>query len=152
MAPAAELADLQADWRAQKDLIVKLAEAMPKEKFTYQPTRGNVMRMQLLGTKRPLPFKVEQGPASRPEQKMARASKQELVKMLSDAYDYGSAVLAEQTPESINAIVDKSIPFWGGSTRARLVWLLLSHGNDIYGQMVVYVHLNGIVPPASRGI
>jgi len=164
--PAAELADLQADWRAQKDLVVKLAEAMPAEKFKYRPTPaqrtygeqivhiavGNVMSMQLLGTKRPLPLAVEQGPSSRPEQKMAQASKQELVRMLSDAYDYGSAVLAEQTPESINAIVDKSIPFWGGSTRARLVWLLLSHGNDIYGQMVVYVRLNGIVPPASRGI
>jgi hypothetical protein len=32
------------------------------------------------------------------------------------------------------------------------VWTLLAHAMDIYGQMVVYVRLNGIVPPASRGI
>jgi hypothetical protein len=73
--------------------------------------------------------------------------------MLSDAYDFGAAVLAEQTPDTINAVIDSSASsFWGGSTRARIVWSLLSHGNDIYGQMVVYVRLNGIVPPASRGI
>jgi hypothetical protein len=164
--PAAQLADLQRDWREQKDLIVKLAEAMPADTFSYRPTPaqrtygeqivhvavGNVLSMQFLGTKRSPPFTVAQGPASRPEQTMAQASKQELVRMLSDAYDYGSLVLAEQTPETINTLVDKSVPFWGGSTRARVVWLLLSHGSDIYGQMVVYVRLNGIVPPASRGI
>ena len=41
---------------------------------------------------------------------------------------------------------------FGEATRARVVWSLMAHGMDIYGQMVVYVRLNGIVPPASRGI
>ena len=27
----------------------------------------------------------------------------------------------------------------------------IAHSLDIYGQMVVYLRLNGIVPPASRG-
>jgi hypothetical protein len=40
----------------------------------------------------------------------------------------------------------------GPSTRARLFWFLLGHSMDIYGQMVVYLRLNGIVPPASRGL
>jgi hypothetical protein len=31
------------------------------------------------------------------------------------------------------------------------VWTLLAHSMDIYGQMAVYLRLNGIVPPASRG-
>jgi hypothetical protein len=29
------------------------------------------------------------------------------------------------------------------------VYFLLGHGWDIYGQMAVYLRLNGIVPPAS---
>jgi hypothetical protein len=33
----------------------------------------------------------------------------------------------------------------------RLVYLSLQHTQDTYGQMVVYLRLNGIVPPASRG-
>lgn len=166
--PAAQLADLQRDWREQKDLIVKLAEAMPAEKFAYRPTPaqrtygqqivhiavGNVANMRLLGTTRKTPFSLERPPSGRTfEEQFGAGSKQDVIKMLSEAYDYGAAVLAEQTPETINAVLDTSAStFWAGSTRARLVWSLLSHGSDIYGQMVVYVRLNGIVPPASRGI
>jgi hypothetical protein len=165
--PAAQLADLQRDWREQKALIVKLAEAMPAEKFAYRPTPaqrtyrqqivhiavGNVANMRVLGTTRQTPFSLERPASGRSfEEQFGAGSKQEIIKMLSEAYDYGAAVLAEQTPETINALIDKDVSFWAGSTRARLVWSLLSHGNDIYGQMVVYVRLNGIVPPASRGI
>jgi hypothetical protein len=165
--PSAQLADLQRDWREQKDLLVKLAEAMPAEKFGYKPTPAqrsygeqiahiaisNLANMQLLGTTRPTPFSLEFDRAKgNPEEMFARAGKQEIIRRLSEAYDFGAAVLAEQTPETINALVDTRTPFWGGSTRARVVWLLLSHTSDIYGQMVVYVRLNGIVPPASRGI
>ena len=166
--PSAELADLQRDWRGQKVLLVGLAEAMPAEKFTYRPTPaqrtygeqimhiavGNVANMRLLGTTRPMPFSLDRPAGAQTlEQSLGARSKPEIIKMLSDAYDYGAAVLAEQTPDNINAIMDtKAALFWGGSTRARVVWSLLSHAWDIYGQMVVYARLNGIVPPASRGI
>jgi hypothetical protein len=69
---------------------------------------------------------------------------------LSDAYDFGSEVLQEQSGDTINTVIDVQV--FGPSTRARIVWSLLAHAMDIYGQMVVYVRLNGIVPPASRGI
>ena len=82
----------------------------------------------------------------------ALTSKEEVVKALSEAYDFGTAALKQQTPESITLLLDKDTTFFGASTRARLVWTLLAHAMDIYGQMVVYVRLNGIVPPASRGI
>ena len=38
-----------------------------------------------------------------------------------------------------------------GISSARIIWTLLAHSMDIYGQMAVYLRLNGIVPPASRG-
>lgn len=166
--PSAVLADLQRDWRSQKVLLVQLAEAMPAEKFTYRPTPaqrtygeqivhiavGNVAQMRLLGTTQPIPFSLERPAGAQTlEQSLGARSKPEIIKMLSDAYDYGAAVLAEQTSDSIDTLLDaKAALFWSGSTRARVVWSLLSHGWDIYGQMVVYVRLNGIVPPASRGI
>ena len=37
------------------------------------------------------------------------------------------------------------------ASRLRLVYMSIEHSLDIYGQMVVYLRLNGIVPPASRG-
>ena len=42
-------------------------------------------------------------------------------------------------------------PFQGGSaTRISLIAEALAHSYDHYGQMVVYLRMNGIVPPASR--
>jgi len=36
------------------------------------------------------------------------------------------------------------------STRLRLAEFAVSHAYDHYGQMVEYLRMNGIVPPASR--
>jgi len=40
--------------------------------------------------------------------------------------------------------------FMGASTKARVVYYVIGHTWDIYGQMVVYLRLNGITPPASQ--
>jgi hypothetical protein len=37
----------------------------------------------------------------------------------------------------------------GFATRATLAGFLISHANDHYGQMVEYLRMNGLVPPAS---
>ena len=36
------------------------------------------------------------------------------------------------------------------STRQRILYFLMMHNQDTYGQLVVYLRLNGITPPASR--
>jgi hypothetical protein len=36
------------------------------------------------------------------------------------------------------------------ASRLRIIYWCMQHNQDIYGQMVVYLRLNGIVPPASR--
>ena len=149
------LSDLRKDWAQQKDTMMKIAGAMPADKFDYKPTAaqrtygeqimhvavGNVelMKRSLDSTVAPPSFTAE-GPKT----------KAQILAALSDAYDYGSAVLAEQTPASLAEV--RNSQYFGSATRARIVWSLLGHAMDIYGQMAVYLRLNGIVPPASRGI
>jgi uncharacterized damage-inducible protein DinB len=41
-------------------------------------------------------------------------------------------------------------PYAGPTTRLGLVTVVIWHNGDHYGQMAVYLRLNGIVPPASR--
>ncbi len=42
-------------------------------------------------------------------------------------------------------------PFQGGTaTRIALISEALTHAYDHYGQIVVYLRMNGVVPPASR--
>ena len=35
-------------------------------------------------------------------------------------------------------------------SKARVIYFLIGHTWDIYGQMVVYLRLNGVTPPASQ--
>ena len=61
----------------------------------------------------------------------------------------GTDLLKEQTESGILETINGP-KFLGPSSRARIFWFLMGHSMDIYGQMVVYLRLNGIVPPASR--
>ena len=43
------------------------------------------------------------------------------------------------------------IPEHGKSTRLHLATFAVAHAFNHYGQMIEYLRMNGIVPPASRG-
>jgi uncharacterized damage-inducible protein DinB len=153
--------DLLKDWHAQKETMMKIADAMPAEKFGYKSTPpqrsygeqilhvagANVELLKFLGAKAPTPFPVVQTDMATFGLKMT--DKAEILKALSDSFDYGEAVLKELGPSAMSETV-KGPPWIGEATRAKLVWYTMGHTQDIYGQMAVYLRLNGIVPPASR--
>jgi uncharacterized damage-inducible protein DinB len=143
------------DWNSQRDLLLKLAAAMPEEKFGYRPTpaqrtwgeqilhiaQANVNQMGRLGSKR-----------AAPAIDMKLTSPAAILKALADSFDYGTAVLEEQTDAALiqqapNTPFDR---FMGPSAGIRVVYYVVGHTWDIYGQMVVYLRLNGITPPASQ--
>lgn len=76
-------------------------------------------------------------------------SKPDILKALGDSFDYGEAVLKELSGASMTDTM-KGPPWIGEATRAKMAWYTMGHNQDIYGQMVVYLRLNGLVPPASR--
>jgi uncharacterized damage-inducible protein DinB len=148
------LSDLQKDWAAQKDTMMKIADAMPEDKFGYKSTAAQrtygeqIMHVATVnrgilqtigGTAEPPSFTPE-----------SATTKAQILQALSDSYDYGTALLNEQTEATIVQTI-QGPAFLGTSARARIYWFLLGHSMDIYGQMAVYLRLNGIVPPASRG-
>jgi len=150
------LMQLRSDWQAQKDMMMKIADAMPENKFSYKSTppqrnygeqimhvaSSNVELLKILGGNAPAPgFTAE-----------SAKTKADILKALGDSYDYGTALLNELTETAILEPVKDPPSFLGPSSRARIVWTLLAHSMDIYGQMAVYLRLNGIVPPASRGV
>jgi uncharacterized damage-inducible protein DinB len=145
-------AELLKDWTEQKDTMMKIADAMPEEKFSYKSTAaqrdygqqilhvagGNIVYLQFMGAK-----------ATAPSFNRNATGKAEILRALADAYDYGTAVIKEQTNQSMMQTVETN-RFLGSSTRARVIYFLLGHTWDIYGQMAVYLRLNGIVPPRSQ--
>jgi uncharacterized damage-inducible protein DinB len=145
--------DLQADWDRNKGLISGIANAMPDDKYSYKSTPAqrsfaeqvmhvasiDVALLSTMGAKTPAPKLNEKA-----------ATKAEVMAELQKSQDYGTAVLKEFTDAQLMERV-KSLPFMGPTvSRIRLAYFSISHGQDIYGQMAVYLRLNGIVPPASN--
>jgi uncharacterized damage-inducible protein DinB len=153
--------ELLKDWQAQKETMMKIADAMPAEKFSYKSTPAqrsyaeqilhvagaNVELLQLLGAKTAMPFQVVPNDMATFGLKMT--DKAAVLKALSDSFDYGEAVMKEIGPAGMAEVV-KGPPWIGQATRAKMVWYTMGHTQDIYGQMAVYLRLNGVVPPASR--
>lgn len=150
------LMQLRSDWQAQKDMLMKIADAMPENKFTYkstppQRTYGEQI-MHVASTNVDL-LKVLRGSAAAPGFTAESAkTKADILKALGDSYDYGTALLNELSETTVLEPVKDSPPWLGPASHARIIWTLLAHTMDIYGQMAVYLRLNGIVPPASRGV
>lgn len=73
-------------------------------------------------------------------------TKDEAVAALEASFVYAHKAIATITTE--NAFVAIK-PIDGFSTRVTITAFAVAHGNDHYGQMVEYLRMNGIVPPAS---
>ena len=67
---------------------------------------------------------------------------------------YGVAVIKELGEEGLRSRIDSPGPmqwFMGPKvSRQRVLYFLMTHSQDTYGQLVVYARLNGVTPPASR--
>jgi uncharacterized damage-inducible protein DinB len=150
------LMQLRSDWQAQKDMMMKIADAMPENKFSYKstpPQRSYGEQIMHVASANVDLLKVLGGNAAAPAFTAESAkTKADMLKALGDSYDYGTALLNEFSEATVLEPVKDAPSFLGPSSRARIVWTLLAHSMDIYGQMAVYLRLNGIVPPASRGV
>jgi hypothetical protein len=143
--------------------VVDAAEAMPEDKFNFSPESLNIpgddykgvrtfavqvkhvaasnyfIWSPLTGDKVPENIKDGNGPAE-------LKSKADIIKFLKDSFALGHKAAATLTAENMLQTPGKS-----KSTRLRLANFGVAHAYDHYGQMVEYLRMNGIVPPASRG-
>lgn len=145
--------ELLNDWVGLKDTMHKIAAEMPADKYGFKPTPAqqtfgertlhvastNVYFLSLLG-----------GAATKPTIDPKLTSKDAVLKALDDSFDYGAAILKEQTDQTLPQLVASAPKFMGPSSRARFFTFLNGHTWDIYGQLAVYLRLNGLVPPASQ--
>jgi Uncharacterized protein conserved in bacteria len=136
--------------------MMKIADAMPENKFSYRstpPQRNYGEQIMHVASANVDLLKVLGGSAAAPAFTAESAkTKADILKALGDSYDYGTALLNELSETTVLEPVKDAPSFLGPSSRARILWTLLAHSMDIYGQMAVYLRLNGIVPPASRGV
>ncbi len=147
--------------------LVPLAEAMPAEQYGFAPSGtlfrpevavgytgvrtfaqqlahliqiNNALFLGVGGQKSDAPFAARQAAVG------ALTAKADLLKALKDSLADAHAAVATLTFDNAWEQAGRDPQF----TRAEEVAHAVAHAMDIYGQLVEYARMNGIVPPASR--
>jgi hypothetical protein len=140
--------------------ITALVEAMPADKFNFAPTNGEfkgvrtfaqqakhmaafiyIASSALLGEKPPVEVGGEDGPDS-------VRTKEQVVAYVKGAFAFGHKALLSITEKNQM----ENVPMEGRpQARIATAVFMMYHNFDHYGQMVEYLRMNGIIPPASRG-
>ena len=146
--------------------VVEAAEAMPEDKFDFSPEKLNVSGSDYKGVRTfgeqlkhvaasnyliwsPItgekpPDTVNDGKG--PDNMKAKA---DIIKYLKDSFAFGHKAVA--TLNDSNLVQPITRPNRPPTTRLFLATFAPAHAFDHYGQVVEYLRMNGIVPPASRG-
>ncbi len=141
--------------KGMSEEIVGAAEAMPADKYDFVPTAGtfdgvNSFAKQVRHlTEANYAFFSGFGVSGKPDHAKLEAlkNKDELVQALKDSYAYAQKSIDTMTPQ--NAFMEVGSGE-GKMSRAGLAAFSMAHSMDHYGQMVEYLRMNGIIPPASR--
>lgn len=143
--------------------ILDVAEAMPEDKFAFSPeslkipgsdyngVRTFAMQLKHVAASNYVLWSAVTGdkvPADKfndgkgPENVKTKA---DIIKFLKESFALGHKAAATLTAENM-----MQIPEGSESTRLHLAEFGIAHSFDHYGQLVEYLRMNGIVPPASR--
>src|SRR5215472_17266526 len=150
-------------YTAVEKQVVSAAEAMPEDKYGFAPTNGEFKGVRTfaeevkhIGFANHLFFGPLMGENFDPKNIQAEANspaelktKAEIIQYLKDSFALGHKALATITAENeVTPLAKPVLPFL--STRLAIANIATFHPMDHYGQMVEYLRMNGIVPPASR--
>jgi uncharacterized damage-inducible protein DinB len=143
--------------------IISTAEAMPEDKFYFTPESLNVKGSEFKGVRTfagqvkhlatdnfaiwsPLtgdPLRADITDVNGPESIKTKA---DILKYLKESFALGHRAVATLTDK--NAM--DMIAFRGSNLpKLDLAFYALTHSNEHYGQMVVYLRMCGLIPPAS---
>ena len=146
--------------------VVEAAEAMPESKFDFSPEKLNISGSDykgvrtfgqqlkhvaasnyliwspITGEKAPDTVNDGKGPDN-------MTFKADIIKYLKDSFAFGHKAVATLNDSNlVQPIIRNNRP---PTTRLFLATFAAAHAFDHYGQLVEYLRMNGIVPPASRG-
>jgi hypothetical protein len=147
--------------------FVAAAEAMPEDKYSFAPDGSNftgvrtfalevrhvatanfVIYSAILGQEPPVGVTVD-GVANGPE---SLRTKEQILQYLKDSFTLGHKAMAALNSDNALVPLDKlPIAIPSLNTRLAVAIFSFSHASDHYGQMVEYLRMNGIIPPASTG-
>ena len=161
--PTTVASNVDQEISAVEKQVIDAAEAMPEDKFNFSPENVNLpgsdykgvrsfavqvkhiaasnyfLWSPLTGDTLPDNLKDGNGPES-------LKTKADIIQFLKDSFALGHKAAATLTTENMLQPAGSS-----KGTRLHRAEFAVAHAYNHYGQMVEYLRMNGIVPPASRG-
>jgi uncharacterized damage-inducible protein DinB len=148
--PPSFLTAARATWDSTRDLVIGIVEVMPEDKYDFKATptvrsfRDQVIH---LVAENYLFFgRVAGENLGNPAQGLK--TRAELIKALRDSYEYGAKVWGGLTEEKALEMIEvrgQKVQRWSP------ILVAIQDNMNHYGNLVIYVRMNGLVPPRSAG-
>lgn len=158
--PASVAATVNKTWSGIEKDFISAADAMPEEKYSFAPTQGEFKgarsfaeQVRHVACSNFAFFKEFSGMQPDPDEDCSRdgkprKTKAEIMQYLRDSFHFADQAIAVLNTE--NALDKVEGRYGGPSTKLGITIVAVWHTSDHYGQIVEYLRMNGIVPPASR--
>jgi uncharacterized damage-inducible protein DinB len=143
--------EVLAEVMVQEDKFVRLADAVPADKYTWRPApdvrsfsevflhvaAANYNIYKLVGTPPPAGFNVQGYDKS-------TTDKAKVIAALKDSFAHAKAAIKAMP----DADLDKSLDWFGGkNTQRGILLFVVRHAAEHLGQSIAYARVAGIVPP-----
>lgn len=144
------ISEALAAYKQTKTIIIGSAEAMPAENFSFKATPDIRTFAQMFthvaqSQESVCPIISGTPLAERPAESKA-ATKEEVLAVIKHSFDTCDAAYASVTDANMLQISGSG--YFRGSKLGNM-WKNVAHNNEMYGQMVIYLRLKGIVPPST---
>jgi uncharacterized damage-inducible protein DinB len=142
--------DLKGSYTGIKSTIIKAADEMSEANYSFKAsplerTYGEIVghiadvQLALCGNAKGEQKKGDAG---------SKTSKADLVAALKASFDYCDGAYDSQTDADAASMVTLFGP--RKATKLAVLNFNIAHDNEMYGQMVVYLRIKGLVPPSSQ--
>lgn len=146
------LSQLTRKWTNAEDYAIKMAKLMPEEFYDFKPVPEEMsFKQQLLHIAQNIQWLSSSylfTKKAMPINDTAVKDKATVLQILNDAYNMAMSAHQNLTAKQMEEVV----PFIAGPmTRRQILILLHDHQTHHVGQIIVYLRLKGIKPPAYVG-
>jgi hypothetical protein len=154
-APNALVSEAKFPWSVVRDNLLKMAEKMPAEYYSFKPSPEIETFGQRVAHIAGANFRVCEGINGRrnPPGRPSVTSRTELIAALKESSAACDSVFGSLTDaaalEKISSRLGGPFPPDPMRTKLSTLYNMIRHSNEMYGYMCVYLRLKGIVPPSS---
>jgi uncharacterized damage-inducible protein DinB len=144
--------ELRASYEDVKSNVLRSAEKMPEENYSFKPAPrvrtfgevlGHIVQEQYLFFCGPV-----KGEHKAVDIEKTKTSKADLLTALHESFAYCDGVYNSMTDAKLADVIEN-----GGSkhTKSALLWHNIVHDTLHYGNLVTYLRIKGLVPPSTEG-